>query len=144
MQLNRCNLVWDDSFGETVRVQGLRLNENGRAEALPLTANPNPLLLIDRLLQIRPRRKPRHLARRNLDGCTRLRVASVACLARRHGECSKSDQRHAVALFQRTRDALHRRINRSRGLSFRDPASARYFVDQIAFIHQCLLRGSSG
>src|SRR5580704_1993884 len=91
---------------------------------------PNPgLLLVDRLFQFGPWSELRHLPGSDLNRGARLRVASVPGFPLRHRECSETNQCYPIAFPQRTRNAVHSGINRSRSRRFVHSLSS-----QVSFV----------
>jgi len=75
--------------------------QTGRADALPFLISVGTYLLaaVDGLLQVRAGGKLCYATGSNFEGGPGLRIASIARLPLRDGECTKPDQSDAIAFF---------------------------------------------
>src|SRR5262245_51745090 len=87
--------------------------------------------LFDRLLQCLARREARHTAFGDIDRSARLRIAGLARFPVRRLEGAESDERHGVALLQRSGDALDERIDGARGRGLRKARVLRDLRDDV-------------
>src|SRR5271165_1455981 len=117
-------------------------SDNNAAEPGPAAGSQTlskllQLFLVDVLLQLDAGSKFRHSSRGNFDDTARLRITPVACLALRNREGPEAHQGHAVAFFQRRRDRIHHRVNRTPRSRFTDAVGGGDFFHQVSFVHSC-------
>src|SRR5712672_676200 len=93
------------------------------------------LFLVDGFLQFGPRSKFRNLAGGNFDSGAGLRIAPIPCLSLRYRESAETYQCYPISFSQRTSNAAHGSVNRSRSLRLAHFAGTSDLVNQIRLIH---------
>jgi hypothetical protein len=122
-----------DDLGLPLRDEGVQPVSEMRTGRRPAVLRVAGLqrLVVDRLLQTRAGREPRHLRRRDLDGLTRPRMHALTCTALGDMELAEPGERHIAATRQRLLDGLEDGINGLAGFRLAQLGATGDLIDEL-------------